>query len=301
MNFELIRLAIAVGVTSLAAYQDAKTSFIDDRMTIAMIAIGTLLNLASGNWDFILFSIGLTVAIFAIGYLLYISGQLGGGDVLLFCGIQSLLPIFPVSAMVPVFSALGILLPPMPAALSLNSVPFILSIYLASSFIGIAGSGIMYAAKLYSQTHFRGLHPDVLFGTVTFALTAVLLYWLSTEFELGIFKTAIAALFLLPAVFLITFKKDISDKVALRMLKIDEMEEEDIIDISKMPKHIVDKYQVGRVLTDDMKKVLLKIEKSEGIHKFPIQKDLPRFGPYILLGLLVSLYFADPLSAFLFY
>ncbi|MFA5246939.1 MAG: A24 family peptidase, partial [Candidatus Micrarchaeia archaeon] len=107
MNFEIIRIAVALLGTGAAAYQDAKTSFIDDKLTISMIALGTLLNILVFDWDFAIYSIGITAIIFAIGYVLHRTGQLGGGDVLLFCGIQALLPYYPVDTMAQVFSAVG--------------------------------------------------------------------------------------------------------------------------------------------------------------------------------------------------
>ena len=301
MNYELARVIVAIAGTSIAAYQDARTSFIDDKITIAMIALGTLANFATLDSDFIMYSAGLTAVIFGLGYLFYRFGQLGGGDVLLFCGLQALLPYYPVSAMAGVFSFLGVAVPPLPSALSLSIVPFFLSIYVVSSFLAMAASGFLYAYKLYRATGFRRLHPDLFLGGLMLALSMMLLYWMAFVFSMGLERVFLAVLFLAPSVFLVFFKKDISDKVALRWISLAQMEDEDVIDTGKMPRAIVEKYGVGRVLTEEMKKVLAKISKQEHYSKFPVQKDLPRFGPYILSGLLLSLYFADPLSVFLFY
>ena len=41
---------------------------------------------------------------------------------------------------------------------------------------------------------------------------------------------------------------------------------------------------------------LRKIEKEKHIHLFPVYKDLPRFGPYILAGLVFSLLFGDMIA-----
>ncbi len=301
MNYELARVIIALAGTSIAAYQDAKTSFIDDKITIAMIALGTLANLATLDQGFILYSAGLTAIIFVLGYLFYRSGQLGGGDVLLFCGLQALLPFYPVSAMAGLFSFFGVAVPPLPSALSLSIVPFFLSIYVVSSFLAMAASGFLYAHKLHKATGFRRLHPDLFLGGLMLALSAMLLYWMAFVFRLGYERVLVVLLFLAPSVFLVLFKKDISDKVALRWIPLKEMEDEDVIDADRMPRAMVEKYGVGRVLTGEMREVLAKISKQERYSKFPVQKDLPRFGPYVLSGLLLSLYFADPLSAFLFY
>lgn len=300
MNFELLRVAVALAGTSAAAYQDAKTSFIDDKITISMIALGTILNLATLDQSFVFSSLGVTALIFAVGYLFYRSGQLGGGDVLLFCGIQSLLPLYPYATAAEAFKAVGAGVPPMAVALALPTVPIFLSVYISSAFFGIAGSGIIYAAKLYAKTRFRKLNPDWLTGGAFFALSAAMLYWLVNLFGMDFLRALTVTLFLFPALFLITFKRDISHNIALKWIPLSKMEDEDVIENTLLPQDVVEKYGIGRVLTTDQRKVLAEVERKEKIAKFPVQKDLPRFGPYILLGLLATLYFADPLSAFLF-
>ncbi|MFH0923089.1 MAG: prepilin peptidase, partial [Candidatus Micrarchaeota archaeon] len=109
MNFELLRVAIALGATGLAAWQDHKTSFIDDKITLGMIAAGILLNVLTFDMDFIIWVGGIALAIAAIGYFAYKTGQFGGGDVLLFLGLHLLLPVYPLalaSPFLPTFYAL---------------------------------------------------------------------------------------------------------------------------------------------------------------------------------------------------
>ena len=291
LNFELIRVAVALLGTGAAAYQDAKTSFIDDKLTVSMIALGTLFNVLMFDWDFALYSIGITAVIFAIGYVLYRTGQLGGGDVLLFCGLQALLPYYPSEAMAQVLSSFG--LAAQQVIFFEPILPFFVSIYLACSFLGMALSGYIYAWKLYKKTGFRKLQPNFMLGGATFATAAFILYWFAFEFGIALQKTALVAAFLAPAVFLVIFKKDVSEKVALRWIGRKEFEDEDIISIELLPAKIVQKYGIERVLTTEQRKILEKVEAEEGIHKFPVQKDLPRFGPYILAGLIVCLLVPD--------
>ncbi len=298
MNFELIRIAAALLGTGAAAYQDAKTSFIDDKLTISMIALGTLFNVLVFDWDFALYSIGITAVIFAIGYVLYRAGQLGGGDVLLFCGLQALLPYYPAEAMAQLFSAAGIAAQQM--VFFEPVLPFFVSIYLVCSFLGMAISGYIYALKLYKKTGFKKLRPDALMGGATLAAALFIIYWLNFEFGVSQQKVALIGLLLAPAVFLVIFKKDVSEKVALRWIPRKEFEDEDIISTELLPQKIVEKYKIERVLTTEQRKILEAVELKEGIHKFPVQKDLPRFGPYILAGLVVCLLVPDLLSL-LFY
>ena len=299
MNFELIRVAVALLGTGTAAYQDAKTSFIDDKLTLSMIALGTLFNVLMFDWGFALYSIGITAAIFAIGYLLYRAGQLGGGDVLLFCGLQALLPYYPAEAMAQVFSATGLAAQQQMVFFE-PILPFFVSIYLACSFLGMAISGYAYAWKLYKKTGFRKLRPNYAMGGATLAAAAFIIYWFWFGLGIAAQKTAFVALLLAPAVFLVIFKKDVAEKVALRWVSRKEFEDEDIISTEMLPARVVEKYGIGRVLTAEQRKILEGVEREEGIRKFPVQKDLPRFGPYILAGLVVCLLVPD-LLALLFY
>lgn len=299
MNFELIRVAVALLGTGTAAYQDAKTSFIDDKLTLSMIALGTLFNVLMFDWGFALYSIGITAAIFAIGYLLYRAGQLGGGDVLLLCGLQALLPYYPAEAMAQVFSATGLAAQQQMVFFE-PILPFFVSIYLACSFLGMAISGYAYAWKLYKKTGFRKLRPNYAMGGATLAAAAFIIYWFWFGLGIAAQKTAFVALLLAPAVFLVIFKKDVAEKVALRWVSRKEFEDEDIISTEMLPARVVEKYGIGRVLTAEQRKILEGVEREEGIRKFPVQKDLPRFGPYILAGLVVCLLVPD-LLALLFY
>lgn len=299
MNFELLRVAAALIGTSAAAYQDAKTSFIDDKLTISMIALGTLFNILVFDWNFALYSIGITAAIFGIGYMLYRTGQLGGGDVLLFCGLQALLPYYPAEAMAQILSTAGLAAQQQIVYFE-PILPFFLSIYLACSFLGMAISGYIYAWKLFKKTGFRKLRPNYVLGGATLAAALFIIYWLNFVFGIAQQKTAFIALLLAPAVFIVIFKKDVSEKVALRWIPRKEFEDEDIISTELLPQSIVEKYKIERVLTTEQRKALEKVEREEGIHKFPVQKDLPRFGPYILAGLVVCLLVPDLLSL-LFY
>ena len=86
----LLRQAILLAGCGTAAFTDARTGLILDRITYPMIALGILLNL----WEWELAGLALGAGVFAIGYAVYYMGKLGGGDVKLFTGIAFLLPFF---------------------------------------------------------------------------------------------------------------------------------------------------------------------------------------------------------------
>ncbi|MBI5229555.1 prepilin peptidase [Candidatus Micrarchaeota archaeon] len=286
MNLELLRVVLAVGFTAVAAWQDWKTSFIDDRMTAAMIGAGIVLNLLTLDLNFIVYSLGIAGIIFGIGYFLYRTGQLGGGDVLLFTGIQLLLPYYPlqIAAYLPTFFAQVV-----SAYAALSFYPFFLSILLASSFLGLAGTAIWYTIKLQG----RKLKPDFLAAGLMVFLAAVVLFLLNSFGGSSVFQISFIVVVFGSAVFLFTFKKQITEEIIIKRVSLPEIEEEDVIALEKLPPKLVEEYGLERVLTKKEVEKLKKIEKAKKVHLFPVYKVLPRFGPYILAGLVFSLLFGD--------
>ena len=304
LNLEIIRIVAALIGTSIAAYQDSKTSFIDDKVLFSMIGIGAVLTLLSFNQTFILYTFAVAALIFALGYLLYKSGQLGMGDVLLFAGLQLLLPLAPslvsnffgiesssifsfVNASLAggdsAFSALGLI----------QYSFFITTIFLVSSYFATVGSSVFY---LYGLLHSKKpLKPNFAYLVVSLALCSVSLYYLFLVFGFSSAFLLFVPLFL-SFVFFLSFKEQIMDDVIIRKIKISQIEDEDILAVEKMPSSMMKKYNLQRVLTKKEVEKLKLIEKKEKMHSFPVCKVLPRLAPYILFGLVVALIFGDIFS-----
>jgi Flp pilus assembly protein protease CpaA len=276
MNLELLRVAVALAGVSIAAWQDAKTSFIDERIIYVMLAAGLVLDVATFDVGFIAFSVGIAAAIFVLGWASYRTGQLGGGDVYLFVALALLLPFYP--------SSLGTFAIPG----ELRIFPFFVSVFIASAFFGILGSAVMYAGKLRG----RRLKPDLLSGGIVIAALVVALVWFS-QWRLSLAQGVFFAAFMLPGAFLLSFKRQIMNEVIVRRIPISKIEDEDIMAIDEMNPKLVKKYNLHRVLTKKEVEKLKLVQKKEGIKTFPVCKELPRFGPYILLGLIASLLAGD--------
>jgi len=290
VNFELIRLAIALGGTAAAAYEDAKTSFIDDRVTMGMLAAGIILDILTFDVNFIALSLGVSAVIFAVGYLAYKTGQLGGGDVLLFAGLQALLPVFPLTIL-PFVQSLY------PAGVAqavefiaeMNLYPFFLSVFVASSLFAMLGSAVQYALALRGKK----LKPDLVPLAVIGGTGVIALGWILNAFGLSLVQLGFVALVFLPGMFLVGFKKQLLAEVIVQRIPISKIEDEDILATEAMPPGLLKKYSLGRVLTKKEVAKLRKIRAAGKMSSFPVYKNLPRFGPYILAGLVASLLFAD--------
>ncbi len=302
LNFELLRIIIALLATAAAAYQDYKTSFIDEKIIYIMLAVGVLLNLVdfaiSGSM-LIAFSLIVSIIMLLFGYLFYKKGQLGMGDVLLFVAIQQILPLAPAALLiVPKASNVFSMIEYLPETAWLlrgylsvvQHAMFFITIFLISSFLATIGSALQYARILFSSK--KGLRPNKLYGALSALLLVagtILLY-----FIFGI--SAITVLFfllILSTAFFLTFRDQILDEVVIQKIPISRIEDEDILSIEKMPSELVKKYKLQKVLTAAEVKKLKQIEKNEGLKLFPVNKILPRFGPYILAALIVGLLLGD--------
>ncbi|MFH1442833.1 MAG: prepilin peptidase [Candidatus Micrarchaeota archaeon] len=307
LNLEYIRIAVALIGVGAAAYQDYKTSFIDEKIIYLMLLVALVLNFLpfiTENSYLIVYALIVSIVILALGYVFYRKGQLGMGDVLLFVAIQQLLPLAPLSLrfLNPISFGLDF------SALSefsgdnwfligyLNVFKhflFLLTIFLASSFLATIGSSMQYAIALVESK--KRLKPNMLVGTASIIglfLGAVFLYF---YFGVSIASAMFMLLFLSSAFFL-TFRQQILDEIVIQRIPIPKIEDEDILAMEKMPPEIVRKYGLERVLTQKQVKKLSEIQKKEGMKLFPISKVLPRFGPYIFIALVIGILFGNILE-----
>ncbi len=296
MNFELLRIAIALLGTSIAAYQDWKTSYIDDKILYTMIATGLLLNIATFDTNFIAFSIGGALLIAIAGYFTYKQGQFGGGDVLLFAALQLLLPLAPLETT----SAINI------TTLLNNSIfttaaslfPFFVSIFATASLLALIASSCGYAYQLHlKKIQWR---PDKIVTFAIIALTVTFLVWFNSVRQLTIGQTSLFILMAASAVFSTAMKKQVMKEIIVKKIKISEVEDEDILATEEMDKKIIEKYGVERVLTRENVEKLKKVQRETGMNLFPVYKNLPRFGPYVLAGLILNLLLLNFLAFVLF-
>ncbi|MBI5224560.1 prepilin peptidase [Candidatus Micrarchaeota archaeon] len=301
LNYELIRILVALLGCGAAAYQDYKTSFIDEKIIYIMIAIGLLMNLfpflIEDNY-LIVYALIVSIIILTFGYLFYKKGQLGMGDVLLFVGIQQLLPLAPSSLK---------LVPAVDVSLIINSIPpenwflvgylnifnhmlFFITIFLVSSFIATLGASLQYAIALLKST--KALKPNKFLGPIALVLALIGSVFLYYQFGVSA-ASFLFFLLLISSAFFVTFREQILDEIIIRRIPISEIEDEDIFAIDKMPAELVKKYNLQRVLTIAEVKKLQEIEKNEKMHLFPVNKVLPRFGPYILIALLLGILYGN--------
>ncbi len=273
LNFEVLRIAAALTLTGIAAWEDYRTSYISDKWLFSMVGIGAFLTLFSFDLQFILNTFIPAVIIFGVGFLLYKTGQLGLGDVLLFVGLQLMLPIAPKVTQL--------------LAFNFQSIPFSITVLTLASLFALIGSSVMYL-RIYMQ---KKLVPSK--GTIAIFILLLSAALLAVFLLKNAFSIATIAILLIPTAFVLAFKKQIYDKIIIQEIPISKIEDEDILAIDKMPERLVKKYSLDKVLTKKQVAKLKIIEKNEKIRLFPVCKILPRFGPYTLIGLIAALLLGD--------
>jgi Flp pilus assembly protein protease CpaA len=283
MNYEILRLAIILIGTAIAAFQDFKTSYIDDKLTIGLIACGVILDVLTFDYNFILYSVGVGALIFIIGYYFYRMGQIGGGDVLLIAGIQVLLPFYP-----------SIQQFQFPFSLAVTGVPFIITIFATSAFVSLIGTALMYGWMLKGKK----LKPDLKDSILTLILVAFIIFSIYFFSIFGLYQIIFIMLLAISALFLSLFKNQIMNDVVIQKVDLKDIEDEDVLALEKMEN--LQKLGLKRVATKDQMKLLKKISREKKIKKFYVYKNLPRMAPYILIGLILSLILGNPFAWFLF-
>ena len=223
MNFELLRVAVALVFTAVLAYQDYKTSFVDEKILYAMISAGIILNFVSLDFTLIAFAIGGALAIAGIGYFLYKQGQFGAGDILLFAALQLLLPQFPTE----VTKYTSSLIPIATDSFYANTAqifPFFIAIFTTAALLALIVSSIYYAWKLVEKKTKR--KPEINMLAVSTIAALVFLVW-TASFQVSALALVVITVTLASAVFSIAMKQQIMKSVIVQRIPIREIEDED--------------------------------------------------------------------------
>jgi len=287
-SLEVLRLVAVFVGTGLAALEDARTSFIDDRITLSMITLGVALDVFFLPQEFWLQTALFALAISVLGFLAYRAGQFGGGDVLLILGIHLLLPLQtqPVFANALAANALAFA-----SQDSFFSQPFffppIVSILAIASLAAVIASSAWYAFRLRQE---KGFQKN---KTLAFASVCVIV---ATTLAFSPFSLVQKTFFILlasSAFFHAFFKRELMERVVVKKLRLRDVEEEDVLFLEGLPQSLVKRFGIQRVLTESEVEKLRLVEKKTGRRFWPVCKELPRFAPFLFLGLFFFLAFGD--------
>lgn len=272
----LLREVAVLFSTAIASYTDLRTGLIYDKLTYPMIALGIIFNVYAG---FVAGIAGMmnyfavALAVFAVCYLLYYTGKLGGGDVKLFVGISLLLPYLPN-----------------------HNYPFILLIVFVSAIIAIAALSIYYVPKYFARGIDFALNKQGIFNASLFAVFFALYFALLFQLKfLQMQFVAVLGVVVICALLFIAFEKGIRKEFFLKEIPIGKFEEDEIVAWDFLSNE--QKERLGRALNLRGKRVFEKKEieklKKLKIAKLPVYRNLPKFAPFVFAAVIVIIALPD--------
>ena len=234
-----------------------------DEITYPMILLGAAFNLAEFNLNALI----LGAAVFAFGYVLYFTGKIGGGDVKLFTGITLLVPF-------------------------VNESIFILNVFLASIFVSI----IFISTNFFLKYAKKGIkipenHESIKKAVI---LAAIIAAYFSIGISSGIFSQEFVLFAGIPAIFALVFislEQGIKKHFFLQKIPVEKLEEDDIIAQEFLDKKTNKELNLAFKGIID-KKVQQKLIELK-VLKVPVYRNLPKFAPFILIGVIISIFFPE--------
>ncbi len=234
---------------------DYKTGYIFDWITYPMILLGVITSLFFGRH----FNLLSGATIFAMLFLLYYFGKIGGGDVKLFTGIALLNPF--------------------------NSIDFLLTVFFIAAMSSMTFYSVYYSIKYYRkgikwEREKNGLQNALLIGFILVAYFVIMGSY-------GLISTGFLVLIGVPFIVGLLYfglQEGIKREFFEKKVLLKELEEDEIIGSNNSKKvfGIMRKKQlVGE-------KELKKMEK-EKIKSISVLRNLPKFGPFIFVGVVIGL------------
>jgi len=256
----LIQEAILLIGTALGAITDARTGYIYDWITYPMIGLGIILALLQQQWT----NLALGAVIFAVLFIAYYFGKLGGGDVKLFAAIAFLNPQ--------------------------NDIGFLLTAVFTAAMSAMVFYPAYYTIKYYRkgfsyEENKEGIQKALLFGAIIVAY----FYFLTVFGMMGLASAEIIIVPLLFGLLFMALQKGITNSFFEKKITLKEITEEEVIAEGKNSQKIRDLIKGKKLIGKKEVKLLTK----NGIKAIYVLRGLPPFGPFILLGVLVAMFYPD--------
>jgi len=275
LSFLFWREVIVLFGVLFSTYTDIKKGLIYDRVTYPMLLLGALLLLFEFSYaGFNYLYAVVPLLVFVIGYIVYFMGKIGGGDVKLFTAIALLLPVFEGEIFL-----LNVLF-----VAAITSIVFV-SIYYFSKY---ARKGISFSenSRDIAKAVFIGLLLIVYFGVmVKMGFSAKILLFLLLPIFCGLLFFA--------------FQTGIKRSFFLKKVPLSKLEEDEIIAREFLSGKAVSVLNTGfkGVLSG---KEIMRLKKA-GVSEVPVYRDMPPFAPFILIGVVFSLFYPHFFSELFFF
>jgi Flp pilus assembly protein protease CpaA len=266
----VIRIILLLLAVALAAYFDYKTGYIYDWISYPLIAIGLILNIFTYSWKSLIPIVLISAGIYLFGYFAYYFGKIGGGDIKLFIGIHMILPY-------------------------LNNQLLIFWVIILSSLLSVMFVSISYAFKLNKKIKINKVllkkKKSKIFKSAIlfFVFLAFVIFATSTGDMPKIIYITIPPMFF--GSIIIIFEDEVKKYIYLKQKPVAKLEEGDVFASEFATKELITKLKLGKRTV--LEKEDIKRAKLLRLKALPIFDNLPRFGVYILLGVLCVLIFGS--------
>jgi len=249
------QIVLAIG-TLTGAVTDAKTGYIYDWVTYPMIAIGIITSLIA--WQTTNLILG---ALIFIGlYLMYRTGKIGGGDVKIFTGIALLNPF--------------------------NDINFLATAALAAAALSLIFYSIFFTIKYARKGIDWKYNQKGILGAVV--LGFALLFYFTIMSQTGLVGTEMTYFIGVPFMFGLLFlalQKGITKEFFQKRILLKNIEEDEILAAGANSKKLL-AIMKGNVLVGPKNAAKLR---RNGIKSIIVLRELPKFGPFIFLGVAFAL------------
>jgi len=255
----LIGFALAILFLAVASYYDIfNRRTIPDWLSYIFIVVALAFSLLTEG--IVPIKIGAAAVIFALGYLLYRIGYIGGADVFFLSGLALILPLT-------FEGGSGLAAPVIIVVLLISTI--LMALYLEYNF---------FAQKNRFEPKMQEIATAVIW-IVGYGMVAYMIY------TFGMVQLATLALLvgIVSSLFAL-IKKDLT-KSLITFVAPSKIIEEDILAVEEMNPTIVQKYGLERLIT---KEQIEKIKKAK-IKRVPIYGKLPPYMPFMLIGVIAAL------------
>jgi Flp pilus assembly protein protease CpaA len=262
--FEGIRIAAAVLMLAIGSYFDLfKKKNVPDNFLYACVGVAFLFAVFPFT-DLSLYALAQGIFIFAIGYMMYKAGQIGGADVYLLTALALLLPVPPA------VSGVGM------------AVPFIFFVMIFAGLLFTIYNIAYFVVKL-SQEKIQRIDWVYLILAIPFAIFAY--FYLNSMFYSPVYFSIITILFVGAVVFG-AFRETIMKSMVVKV-PVGKAEEEVFASeyASEKEREIVKVRVIDKKTIEELKKAKIK--------EITVYGKLSPFVPFMLLGVLLSLFFSN--------
>lgn len=251
-----IKIVIVILAALIAAYTDYRAGYIYDWLNYSFILIGAILAFFSPN---VLWAFGQFAIVFALGYLFYKTGKIGGGDIKFFAGLTLFFPFF-------------------------NGLPFILVTLVLASVLAMLFYGIYYLILLLKKPN-----KQVWQSIILSLIVAIVLFVLFLIFSLW-YIALIIFVFTFFAISSFVLKNIIMQRFYRKEILINKLVDDDLVDMLALSKKYstvktISKIEMYPLEPKTFKQLKRLLPKNA---KLFVYRNLPVFGPFIALGIILG-------------